>query len=77
MRGALEEISSLSVQAAEGLREGFSMNLDFFGRSIGLSSQLWLFVASTAVVAAIVFGLRLAFFKGTSFLTPAGRKKGK
>ena len=77
MRGALEEISSLSVQAAEGLREGFSMNLDFFGRSIGMSSQLWLFVASTAVVAAIVFGLRLAFFKGTSFLTPAGRKKGK
>ena len=77
MRGALEEISSLSVQAAEGLREGFSMNLDFFGRSIGLSSQLWLFVASTAVVAAIVFGLRLAFFKGTSFLTPVGRKKGK
>jgi len=53
------------------------MNLDFFGRSIGMSSQLWLFVASTAVVAAIVFGLRLAFFKGTSFLTPAGRKKGK
>ena len=75
MRGALNEISALSVHAGEGLAEGFSLTLDFFGRPIGLSAQLWLFVAATLVVAAAAFALRLMLKKKTYDFASAGKKK--
>lgn len=75
MRGALNEISALSMPAGEGLAEGFSLTLDFFGSPIGLSWQLWLFAATTLVVAAAAFAVRLMLKKKTYDFASVGKKK--
>lgn len=59
MRGALEEIVKISEFAEEDLVKGFSMELDFFGKSIDLASQVWIFVAATIAIFAIVIVVKL------------------
>ena len=53
MSGALSEIAASVPPAAEGLREGFSMNMDFFGATIGLGEMLWIFAGTVLLFLAI------------------------
>ncbi len=53
MRGALENIQEVIPQAGEKLEESFSMQLDFFGKTIGAKEMAWIFFAFTAVIIAV------------------------
>lgn len=53
MRGALEKIEEVIPQAGEKLEESFSMQLDFFGKTIGAKEIAWIFFAFTAVILVV------------------------
>ena len=53
MRGALENIEEVIPQAGEKLEESFSMQLDFFGKTIGTKEMAWIFFAFTAVILVV------------------------
>ncbi len=53
MRGALENIEEVIPQAGENLEESFSMQLDFFGKTIGAKEMAWIFFAFTAVILVV------------------------
>lgn len=53
MRGALENIQEVIPQAGEKLEESFSMQLDFFGKTIGAKEMAWIFFAFTAVILVV------------------------
>lgn len=53
MRGALENIEEVIPQAGEKLEESFSMQLDFFGKTIGAKEMAWIFFAFTAVILVV------------------------
>lgn len=48
--GAGEKIAQVSPQAAEGLKDGFSMNMDFFGKPIGEVQMWWIFAITIALI---------------------------
>ena len=53
MRGALADIEEVFPAGAAGLRDSFSMDIDFFGTKIGVDTQAWIlcgFVALTFLV---------------------------
>lgn len=51
MRGALEKIDAALQGAGEGLKDSFSMTLNFFGKTIGADMQAVIFAAFIAVTA--------------------------
>ena len=53
LRGALENIEEVIPQAGENLEESFSMQLDFFGKTIGAKEIAWIFFAFTAVILVV------------------------
>lgn len=53
MRGALENIEEVIPQAGEKLEESFSMQLDFFGKTIHAKEMAWIFFAFTALIIAV------------------------
>lgn len=61
MNGALEKIAETLPPAAEGLKSGFSMTMDFFGLTIGLNEMIWIFVGTIflfLLIDLLVHGLR-------------------
>lgn len=53
MRGALEEIEKVIPQAASQLEKNFSMQMDFFGKTITAKEMAWIFIAFTLLVFCI------------------------
>lgn len=59
-RGALSELCNGAPEAAEkALRDAFSMDMDFFGITIGAEEMAWIFAITIAIFLA-VFGVILA-----------------
>lgn len=52
MRGALEKIDAVLPGAGDGLKGSFSMELDFFGKTIGADMQAVIFAAFIALTLA-------------------------
>lgn len=53
MRGSLEKINDVLPGAEKGLREAFSMDLDFFGKVIGADMQAVIFAVFILLSAAV------------------------
>lgn len=53
MRGALEEIEKVIPQAGSQLEKNFSMQMDFFGKTITAKEMAWIFIAFTLLVFCI------------------------
>lgn len=53
MRGALEKIEKVVPMAGKELEKNFSMQMDFFGKTIGAKEMAWIFIAFTALIFAI------------------------
>ena len=53
MDGALEKIADIAPIADNELRKAFSMELDFFGTTIGANIQLAIFIAFTVLTFGI------------------------
>lgn len=60
MRGALEKITEVIPQAEQGLRESFSMDLNFFGHTIQASYQALIFAIMIILCMAIWLGIEIA-----------------
>lgn len=60
MRGSLQKICDVVPQAEEGLRESFSMQLDFFGKQIGADVQVWIFFGLIALTLGIWLAIEIA-----------------
>lgn len=50
MRGALEEIEKVIPQAGSQLEKNFSMQMDFFGKTITAKEMAWIFIAFLLLV---------------------------
>lgn len=53
MRGALEEIEKVIPQAGSQLEKNFSMQMDFFGKTITAKEMAWIFIAFTLLVFCV------------------------
>lgn len=60
MSGALEKIDKALPGAGEGLKDSFSMELDFFGKTIGADVQAVIFAVFIAATFAVLLGLSVA-----------------
>lgn len=56
MEGALAEIAAVSPYAAEGIREGFSVNLNLFGHTID-SGYYWLIFAGAIALTIVIYAI--------------------
>lgn len=54
-KGAEARISQACPQAAEGLKSGFSMNMDFFGKTIGEKEMWWIFAITIVLLIVLYF----------------------
>lgn len=59
MQGALAEIGNISTVGAEALKSQYVMNIDFFGKSIGIGGQILILFVSIAIFAAIFIAVEL------------------
>lgn len=53
MRGALDEVALIAPQVSEVLKENFSLNLDFFGKTIGVNYQLLILSITIVFIGGI------------------------
>ena len=60
MRGALEKIDAALPGAGDGLKGSFSMELDFFGKTIGTDMQAVIFAAFIALTLAAWIAIAVA-----------------
>lgn len=60
MRGALEKIDAALPGAEDGLKGSFSMELDFFGKTIGADMQAVIFAAFIALTLAAWIAIAVA-----------------
>lgn len=60
MRGALEKIDAVLPGAEDGLKGSFSMELDFFGKTIGTDMQAVIFAAFIALTLAAWIAIAVA-----------------
>lgn len=60
MRGALEKIDAVLPGAGDGLKGSFSMELDFFGKTIGADMQAVIFAAFIALTLAAWIAIAVA-----------------
>lgn len=60
MRGALEKIDAALPGAGDGLKGSFSMELDFFGKTIGANMQAVIFAAFIALTLAAWIAIAVA-----------------
>lgn len=60
MRGALEKIDAALPGAEDGLKGSFSMELDFFGKTIGTDMQAVIFAAFIALTLAAWIAIAVA-----------------
>lgn len=60
MRGALEKIDAVLPGAEDGLKGSFSMELDFFGKTIGADMQAVIFAAFIALTLAAWIAIAVA-----------------
>lgn len=60
MRGALEKIDAALPGAKDGLKGSFSMELDFFGKTIGADMQAVIFAAFIALTLAAWIAIAVA-----------------
>ena len=60
MRGALEKIDAVLPGAGNGLKGSFSMELDFFGKTIGADMQAVIFAAFIALTLAAWIAIAVA-----------------
>lgn len=60
MRGALEKIDAALPGAGDGLKGSFSMELDFFGKTIGADMQAVIFAAFIALTLAAWIAIAVA-----------------
>lgn len=60
MRGALEKIDAVLPGAGNGLKGSFSMELDFFGKTIGTDMQAVIFAAFIALTLAAWIAIAVA-----------------
>lgn len=60
MRGALEKIDAALPGAEDGLKDSFSMELDFFGKTIGADMQAVIFAAFIALTLAAWIAIAVA-----------------
>lgn len=60
MRGALEKIEEVIPQAGAKLEESFSMQLDFFGKTIEAKQMAWIFFVYSALIIVIWMAIEIA-----------------
>lgn len=60
MRGALEKIEEVIPQAGTKLEESFSMQLDFFGKTIEAKEMAWIFFVYSALIIVIWMAIEIA-----------------
>ncbi len=60
MRGALEKIEEVIPQAGAKLEESFSMQLDFFGKTIEAKQMAWNFFVYSALIIVIWMAIEIA-----------------
>lgn len=60
MRGALEKIEEVIPQAGAKLEESFSMQLDFFGKTIEAKEMAWIFFVYSALIIVIWVAIEIA-----------------
>ena len=60
MRGALEKIEEVIPQAGAKLEESFSMQLDFFGKTIEAKEMAWIFFVYSALIIVIWMAIEIA-----------------
>lgn len=60
MRGALEKIDAVLPGAGNGLKDSFSMELNFFGKTIGTDMQAVIFAAFIALTLAAWIAIAVA-----------------
>ena len=60
MRGALEKIEEVIPQAGAKLEESFSMQLDFFGKTIAAKEMAWIFFVYSALIIVIWMAIEIA-----------------
>lgn len=60
MRGALEKIEEVIPQAGAKLEESFSMQLDFFDKTIEAKEMAWIFFVYSALIIVIWMAIEIA-----------------
>lgn len=76
-QGAGDVIGQQSPQAIESINEGFSMNMDFFGKSIGENEMWWIFAITIAILMMAYIIIHAIKAKRGTLLSVQPNKKSK
>lgn len=69
MRSSIDKISDISPAAADGVRQSYSIEMDFFGKTIGADIMWAIFAAIIALSAVIYVAVQLISAKNNTLLS--------